>query len=299
MYRSTVARYFRIDVATAASGSSRHRSANDLRAAAGCAGGGSSEGRPTSSRSPVTRRAGGEHQADDEEGEGGDTVEVGPHGEGRRKGGGDRLAEPRKLGKRGGPVTGYIGRVAGSAEGGTRNPDIPNSARGRRPVHGGLGMAVRRIPVVALLVGACTFARGQDPVPVPVLPPAARLVPAPGTATVAEPVAPPCWSSHRRRPRPRKPCLPCHTEYQPNHVYLPDANPDFGAGGCDGECRPCRRDWVSLAFFVGGSQNLGDIDRGHECGCRARGGYWFDDSKTLWDRRRLAQRPQAVPRNLL
>jgi hypothetical protein len=79
---------------------------------------------------------------------------------------------------------------------------------------------------------------------------------------------------------PRKPCLPCPTEYQPSHVYLPEANPDYGAGGCDGECRDCRRAWMSLSFFLGCSQNLGDIDRGLECGLKAGGGYWFDDTKT-------------------
>jgi len=140
-------------------------------------------------------------------------------------------------------------------------------------------MADRRIPVSALVLAACAAAHGQDPVPV--LPPAARLAPAPGTAVVVDPVVPPLLVVPPPPGAPRKPCLPCHTEYQPSHVYLPEANPDCGAGGCDGECRPCRRYWVSLAFLAGGSQKLGDIDRGHECGCQGGAGYWFDDTKTL------------------
>lgn len=140
-------------------------------------------------------------------------------------------------------------------------------------------MAVRRIPVAALVLGACAAACGQGPATV--LPPAARLAPAPGTAVVepATPVVPPLVVPPPVAPA-KPPCLPCHTEYQPSHVYLPEANPDFGAGGCDGECRECRRAWVSLAFLVGCSQNLGDIDRGLECGLKAGGGYWFDDTKT-------------------
>ncbi len=140
-------------------------------------------------------------------------------------------------------------------------------------------MAVRRIPVAALLLGACATACGQDPVPV--LPPAARLAPAPGPVII-DPVNPaiPPLIIPQPPAAPCKPCLPCHTEYQPSHVYLPEANPDYGAGGCDGEFRSCRRAWLSLAFFLGCSQNLGDIDRGLECGLRAGGGYWFDDTKT-------------------
>lgn len=138
-------------------------------------------------------------------------------------------------------------------------------------------MGIRRIPVAALLLGAYAAASGQDTV----LPPAARLAPAPGPVII-EPVDPtiPPLVIPQPAPVPRKPCLPCHTEYQPSHVYLPEANPDYGAGGCDGECRDCRRARVSLSFFLGCSQNLGDIDRGLECGLQAGGGYWFDDTKT-------------------
>src|SRR5262245_40376788 len=117
-------------------------------------------------------------------------------------------------------------------------------------------MAVPRIPVAALIVGACAVVTAQDSVrPVP---PAARLAPVPGTATVAEsdvtvlppllPVVPPT--------APRKPCLPCHTEYYPHHSYLPDGNPD-GAGGCDGECHPCRLTWTSCELLVAWTQGLG------------------------------------------
>jgi hypothetical protein len=140
-------------------------------------------------------------------------------------------------------------------------------------------MGVRRIPVATLLLGACAAACGQEPAQV--LPPAARLTPAPGPVVIdpVDPTIPPLVIP-QPAPVPRKPCLPCHTEYQPSHVYLPEANPDYGTGGCDGECRNCRRAWVSLSFFLGCSQNLGDIDRGLECGLRAGGGYWFDDTKT-------------------
>ena len=150
-------------------------------------------------------------------------------------------------------------------------------------------MAVRRIPVAVLLLGACAAACGQDSFAV--LPPAARLVPVPGSATVSEPatpvippllaVPPPAALPAPGAVGPRPSCLPCPTEYQPNHVYLPEANPDCGAGGCDGECRPCRRYWVSLALFLGCSQDLGDIHRDLHCGVQGGAGYWFDDTKTL------------------
>jgi hypothetical protein len=67
----------------------------------------------------------------------------------------------------------------------------------------------------------------------------------------------------------------------PNHVYLPEANPDCGAGGCDGECHPCRRAWINLSFLLACSQNLGDIDRSLECGFQGGAGYWLSDAKTL------------------
>jgi hypothetical protein len=142
-------------------------------------------------------------------------------------------------------------------------------------------MAVRRIPVAALLLGVCAAANGQDPVPE--FPPAARLAPPPGTAVIdpTAPAVPPLLVVPPPAVAPRKPCLPCHTEYQPSHVYLPEANPDYGAGGCDGECRPCRRYWVSLALLVGGSQDLGDIHRDLNCGIQGGAGWWFDDTKTL------------------
>src|SRR6516164_9862547 len=105
-------------------------------------------------------------------------------------------------------------------------------------------MAVRRIPVAALLLGAFGVACGQEPAQV--LPPAARLAPSPGPVVIdpVDPAIPPLVIP-QPAPVPRKPCLPCHTEYQPSHVYLPEANPDCGAGGCDGECRDCRRAWAS------------------------------------------------------
>src|SRR5262245_26269834 len=98
-------------------------------------------------------------------------------------------------------------------------------------------MAVRRFPVVSILLGACAIAGGQEPLPT-TLPPAARLAPPPGSVVVspAAPAVPPLLAVPAPQPVPRPPCLPCHTDYQPHHVYIPDANPDYGAGGCDGEC---------------------------------------------------------------
>jgi hypothetical protein len=78
---------------------------------------------------------------------------------------------------------------------------------------------------------------------------------------------------------PRKPCLPCHTEYQPNHVYLPENNPD--CGGCDGECHPCRQWWVNASFLAGGSQDLGSLHRDIEFGVLGGAGYWFSPAKTF------------------
>jgi hypothetical protein len=143
-------------------------------------------------------------------------------------------------------------------------------------------MAVRRIPVAALLLGACAAACGQDRLPA-APPPAARLAPVPGP--VAVPLSAPDVSPLLAVPppvaAPRPPCLPCHTDYQPHHVYIPDANPDFGAGSCDGECRPCRQYWVSLALLLGGSSDLGDVHRRLHFGVQGAAGYWFDPTKTF------------------
>lgn len=142
-------------------------------------------------------------------------------------------------------------------------------------------MGVPRIPAAVLLLGAAAVACGQDPFATS---PAARLAPMPGVAVLTPapvaPVIPPLMPVPPPATAPRPPCLPCPTEYQPNHVYIPEANPDWG-GGCDGECRPCRRTWVSLAMFFGGSKDLGDIRRDLHCGVQGGAGYWFDDSKTL------------------
>ena len=145
-------------------------------------------------------------------------------------------------------------------------------------------MAVRRIPIAALLLGTCAAAHGQDPFPIVPGTPATCLAQLPGSAVVADPfpaTLPPLLPVPPPALAPRKPCLPCHNEYQPGHVYLPDQSPDCGAGGCDGECRPCRRWWVSAELFIGWSQDLGEFDRELALGVKAGGGYWFDDSKTL------------------
>ena len=139
-------------------------------------------------------------------------------------------------------------------------------------------MAVRRIPVAALLLGACAAACGQDHPTA--LPPAARLAPLPGPV-VGAPAVPPLLAVPPPAAAPRPPCLPCPTDYQPHHVYIPEANPDFGAGGCDGECRPCRQYWVSLNLLIGGSSDLGDIHRPMHFGFQGGAGYWFDPTKTF------------------
>jgi hypothetical protein len=142
-------------------------------------------------------------------------------------------------------------------------------------------MTVRGISVVTFLLGACAAACGQGPAGT--LPPA-RLAPVPGPVLGGDPAAPlgaPLLPVPPPQDAPRKPCLPCQTDYQPNHVYLPDANPDCGAGGCDGECRPCRRYWASLAFLVGGTEKLGEIHQDLAYGLAGGAGYWFDDTKTF------------------
>jgi Putative beta barrel porin-7 (BBP7) len=145
-------------------------------------------------------------------------------------------------------------------------------------------MVVRRIPVVALLLGACAAATAQDLRPALPTAPAARLAPLAGLNSVSDPVAPvlpPLLPIPAAGPAPHKPCLPCQTEYHPGHVYLPEASPDCGAGGCDGECHPCRRAWVSLDFLFGMSEDLPDASRGHEFGAKANVGYWFSDAKNF------------------
>ena len=138
-------------------------------------------------------------------------------------------------------------------------------------------MAVRRIPVAALWLGTFAAAGGQEPFP------AARLAPVPGPVVVAPiaPAVPPLLVVPPPAAASRPPCLPCHNEYQPHHVYIPEANPDFGAGSCDGECRPCRQYWVALALFLGGSSDLGDIHRRLHFGVQGGAGYWFDPTRTF------------------
>jgi opacity protein-like surface antigen len=136
----------------------------------------------------------------------------------------------------------------------------------------------------ALLVGLSSAVNSQDPIaPVPAAP-AARLSPLVGSAAVTDPIAPmlpPLLPVPQPTYAPHKPCLPCQTEYNPGHVYLPEASPDCHSGNCNGECHACRRTWVSADFLFGWSQNLADINRGHEFGVKANGGYWFDDNKSL------------------
>jgi hypothetical protein len=122
-------------------------------------------------------------------------------------------------------------------------------------------MAVRWLPA-ALLALAAGAACGQDAAPpVTELPPFLVVPPAP--------VA------------PRRPCHACPNEYNPSHVYLPDQNPDWGAGSCDGECRPCRMAWANVDFFCGKTDPLGEVDRRWSYGCRVGGGHWLSADRTV------------------
>lgn len=144
-------------------------------------------------------------------------------------------------------------------------------------------MSVRWISAVVLLLAVGPTIRGQDPEPILPTPPAARLAPMPGTATFADqaPALPPLLPVPPPTPPARKPCLGCATEYQPGHLYLPEGNPDCGAGGCDGECRACRQTWVHLSFLAAKTQALGDFDRGYSKGFLGGAGYWFTPAKDL------------------
>jgi hypothetical protein len=80
---------------------------------------------------------------------------------------------------------------------------------------------------------------------------------------------------------PRRPCHPCPNEYHPTHVYLPDGDPDWGAGSCDGECRPCRLSWCHADFVCGKADGLDGVNRRVSYGCRAGTGRWLDTGRTL------------------
>jgi hypothetical protein len=153
-------------------------------------------------------------------------------------------------------------------------------------------MAARRTPVVALLLGACAAACGQGPVPVEPASTPARLAPlAPGEVTVvpAQPTPPPVTElppflavpAPVTASPPRRPCHACPNDYHPCHVYLPEQNPDWGAGSCDGECAPCRLNWCSADFLCLKTKPLGDIDRKTAYGLRLGGGHWFGPDRTL------------------
>jgi len=83
------------------------------------------------------------------------------------------------------------------------------------------------------------------------------------------------------KPSSRKPCRSCANEYNPNHVYLPDASPDCQTGGCDGDCQPCRQYWLEADFFIGRSSNLPNVKNRFLYGAYAEAGYWFSEDRTL------------------
>jgi Putative beta barrel porin-7 (BBP7) len=137
-------------------------------------------------------------------------------------------------------------------------------------------MAVRPIPAVAALVVWCAAAAGQESAPV-LPPPAARLAP-PGTElppllTVPPPPAVPVLP-------PAAPCRSCPTDYHPGYTYLPDQDPDWSRGGCDGECRACRTTWVAAELLFGVAKDLGEVDYRKTLGVWLGGGHWFDDART-------------------
>jgi Putative beta barrel porin-7 (BBP7) len=131
-------------------------------------------------------------------------------------------------------------------------------------------MAARRIPVAAFVLVACAAACAQEPL---TLPPARIAAP---TGEV-----PPLLVVPPAQPPARRPCHACPNDYNPSHVYLPEQNPDWGAGSCDGECRDCRLWWINAAFLAGYGSDLGSIDRGLYYGVQVGAGHWFDGSKTL------------------
>jgi Putative beta barrel porin-7 (BBP7) len=143
-------------------------------------------------------------------------------------------------------------------------------------------MAARWMPAAILALAAwSTAAVGQyhaagGPVPPATSTSDAPTLPAPPSVTEL----PPLLAVPAPVGAPQRPCLPCLTEYHPHHVYLPECSPDWGAGSCDGECRPCRRAWVSAAFYFGCMKDLTDINRGFAYGVQIGAGYWFDDTKT-------------------
>jgi len=142
-------------------------------------------------------------------------------------------------------------------------------------------MAVRRILAAAALVAWCATAPAQDSLPVLPPPAAARLVPPGGPESRTE--LPP-FLTVPAPPSPvaaPAPCRTCPTDYHPGYSYLPDQNPDWSRGGCEGECRECRTTWVSGEFVIGVAKDLGEIDYRRTFGIWLGGGHWFDDTKTL------------------
>lgn len=145
-------------------------------------------------------------------------------------------------------------------------------------------MPARRLPVAALFLGVCAAACGQEPAsvvapdprlasdrpgevkppPVTELPPFLAVPPAPVVATP-----------------PRRPCHACPNEYHPCHVYLPDQNPDWGAGSCDGECGPCRLSWCSADFLCLKTKSLDEVERKTALGARFGAGHWFGPDRAL------------------
>lgn len=153
-------------------------------------------------------------------------------------------------------------------------------------------MPARRWPVIALLLGAWATACGQDPVGVTAPSPYTGVAEV-GTGNVPEPAAQTRTPPVTELPPflavpatpvvapPRRPCHACPNDYHPCHVYLPEGDPDWGAGGCDGECHPCRLNWVSADFLCVHTKPLGDVDRKQAYGLRFASGHWFGPDRTL------------------
>lgn len=136
-------------------------------------------------------------------------------------------------------------------------------------------MTTRSLPLAFFAI-VCASAFAEEP---PANLPPVRL----GAPMPASPVVelPPLLSVPTPAPTPKKHCRSCATDYHPSHVYLPEHSPDFATGGCDGDCQPCRRGWVDLAFFAGKAEDLGNAENRKLYGGQGEIGYWFNDERSV------------------
>ncbi len=139
-------------------------------------------------------------------------------------------------------------------------------------------MGIRRLPALILVLGVSAIA----PAPAIAEPPdhpAAKIGMVTGPQPTGESL--PLLPVPDSTPEARPPCASCPTDYHPSHVYLPDQSPDCSNGGREGDCHPCRRGWIDMAFFIGKGENLPEVERRYQYGWQLNGGYWFSDERTL------------------